>query len=101
MVSAFSFSLRFLSFSSLKVVLFRFVFEMRDLVLPEGDFGVTNLFLFGLLLFSCNKENKIISYNATEYILNKTLKKRYETINNKFQNMCSHKIKQEDKNTFY
>jgi hypothetical protein len=55
MVSLFSFSLLFLSFSSLKLVLFLFALEMRDFVFPEGDFGVTNLFLLGLLLFSCNK----------------------------------------------
>lgn len=46
---------RFLSFRSLKLVLFIFALASRDFVFLDGDFGVANLFLLGLLLFSYNK----------------------------------------------
>jgi len=51
-VSLFSFSLLFLSFNSLKLVLFKFVLASLAFVFRDGDFGVANLFLLGDLLFS-------------------------------------------------
>lgn len=62
-VSFFSFSFRFLSFKSLKLVLFKFVLDSLAFAFLDGDLGVANLFLLGDLLFSYNKDIIIIINN--------------------------------------